>query len=92
MQIALFRSFAVRSRAGNWCLLVTGALIAIAAIALLVYSIAKNWGYAGSVDHLIRAVLLVELFISTLIVSSAWERLHTAGGPAPSQETAEQHG
>jgi hypothetical protein len=63
------------SRWGNRLLLVLGAVIAVAALALLIYSLVTTWGYSGRIEQLVRIVLLVEILAGAAIAFGAKKNL-----------------
>jgi hypothetical protein len=65
----------ISSRRGNWTLLVVGAVIAVAALALLVYSLATTWGYSGRMEQLVRLVLVFEIVAGAAIAFGARRNL-----------------
>lgn len=76
MEMNLPQYLPVRSRAGNWIIAVLGAFIALAAAALLIYSIITTWGYAGRIDQLIWLMLVGTALAGAILALMAWRRLH----------------
>lgn len=65
----------IASQWGNRLLLVLGAVIAVASLALLIYSLVTTWGYGGRMEQLVRIVLLVEILAGAAIAFGAKKNL-----------------
>ncbi len=72
-------SIPIRSRVGNFLLLVLGVLFTAASAALLVLSITATWGYAGTFDHLAQALLLAIAITGLLLALGARRNLQRTG-------------
>jgi hypothetical protein len=75
MDVTLAYRLPISSRWGNRILLVMGVLIAVASLALLVYSLVTTWGYGGRLEHAIRVFLLLEMLAGVAIASGAQRNL-----------------
>jgi hypothetical protein len=75
MGVTLAYRLPISSRWGNRVLLVMGLLIAVASLALLVYSLITTWGYRGRLEQAITVFLLLEMLAGAAIASGARRNL-----------------
>lgn len=71
----------IRSRAGNYVLLIAGFAFVISATAILIFAIQSTWGFAGPIDHMLQILLLGCAAVGVYLAVGARRNLgHT---PAP---------
>ena len=69
----------IRSRAGNWSLLVAGLLFAAISAGLLALSVISTWQYAGLIDHLVHVILVFTAISGATVAFGARQNLRGRG-------------